>query len=160
MKCRRATVCASLVLMSVLCACGPSVSSPPSTPKEQELTLTLGGFIAGGPTDQKVEGICGLDPAHTTLQCDIYNGLRDWRITEVTVQVVWSPYEAAQVRLFRQRVAIAPLTTAKVNIHLGVQLPPDSQYSSRTGRLPAVRHWSWLVSGARAIHVPESPNSP
>jgi hypothetical protein len=129
------------IFVSVLSAvfffgCSGVVPIPSKAPVEQELKITYGGFLQGGNEQQKIGGACSLDGTHSVLNCDIYNGLPDWQLTELLISIGWSPYSHEDVRDFRQRVSISPLTTVSVNFRLGIQLPKE---------------WSWLIVGAKAI---------
>ncbi len=71
---------------------GPSAQRE-SKRQEQELPLTLGGFLKDGPETEKLDGVCGPDETRNVVSCDVYNGLPAWTITEVTFVVTWSPYK-------------------------------------------------------------------
>jgi hypothetical protein len=140
----------------ILCALVLSACNETSTytytkaPKveEQDLRITFGGFIQGGPQDQKLEGICGPDWTRSEFDCDIYNGLPNWNVTELTLQVNWSPYGDSDHRFYKQRVSISPFTTQKVSITLGTRLPN----SVRVGRT-TIEPWHWLIVGAKGTRA-------
>jgi hypothetical protein len=136
----------TLCLLTSLSACTQTSPKTKEEPREQDLRLTYGGFIYGGPQDQKLDGICGPDWTRNALECDIYNGLPNWKVTEITLRVAWDPYGDDNVRLFRQRVSIPPLTTEKVTVMLGTRLPNDTII----GKQPA-EHWNWLIVAAKAL---------
>jgi hypothetical protein len=121
-------------------------AQPEKAPAEQYLNLTLGGFIKGGNEKQTVDGVCSTDNTRNVLNCDIYNGLPDWKITELGFAVTWKPYSDEDARVFRQRVSIAPLTTASVTFRLGTQLPSIQ------------RDWGWQIVGARGVPAQSEPN--
>jgi hypothetical protein len=109
----------------------------PRKPIERDLQITLGGFVKGGNEQEKIEGTCTPVETGNVLNCDIYNGLAGWRITELVIRITWAPYSAEDVRDFRQRVTITPLTTVPVNLLLGMQLPG--------------MRWGWIVVGAKGV---------
>jgi hypothetical protein len=115
---------------------------------EQNLAITLGGFIQGGNEHQTIDGVCRLDRAHISMTCDIYNGLPQWKITELAIRITWYPYSNDDVRDFRQRVSIPPLTTGTLSFPLGLQLPEDTSIQGRV-----LTHWSWLVASAKGVPV-------
>jgi hypothetical protein len=137
-----------------LCAfsCTPPSQKPvPRPDAEQDLVLTFGGFLQGGDERQKLEGVCGTDQTRNVLSCDIYNGLQGWTVTELTFVITWTPYEEKNKRTFAQRVSIEPLKTEHVDIRLGLQLPPDTQFRNKRG-VPIGQpqnHWAWLIVGAK-----------
>ena len=103
--------------------------------REQNLAITYGGFIEGHPEAGTLHAVCGTtDYTRNELGCDIYNGLRQWNITEVSVLVVWAPYGERDQRLYRVPVSIAPLTTVHESFRLGLQLPADDRIIARNGR--------------------------
>jgi hypothetical protein len=106
-------------------------------PIEQDLQITFGGFMKGGGENEKIEGTRRSIEAGNVLDCDIYNGLPRWRVTEIVIRVSWAPYSAGDVRDFRQHVSITPLTTAALNLRLATQLPGT--------------RWGWLVLSAKSI---------
>ena len=105
--------------------------------REQVLPLTLAGFLKDGPKAEKIEGVCGPNITRNLLNCDIYDGLPAWTITEVTLFVSWWPYKEDN-RRFHVPITIKPLTTQHVTVRLGLQLPPDDVRF----KLPHKR-WSW-----------------
>lgn len=116
-----------------------------SAPAEQDLQITLGGFIQGHPEGGSLAGTCTpTDYTRSEMVCDLYNGIANWNVTP-TIIVVWAPYQDDNKRVYRLPVAIPPLTTQRVTFKLGFQLPPDS--ASRGERLT---HWGWTYGPARA----------
>ncbi len=111
---------------------------------DQDLRITFGGFVGDHPEGGKLEGICGPDDTRSALDCDIYNGLVDWTVTEIVLAVVWSPYEDENKRYVRVSVSIEPLKTERVSVRLGLQLPPDTVLGARP-----MKHWGWQIMGAR-----------
>lgn len=130
----------------VLTGCREAAQQP-LQPPEQDLRIAFGGFLDGGNESQKLEGTCSLDGTRSVLNCDIYNGLPKWQITALVIRVSWAPYSQADMRDFSVRATIQPLTTATVRFKLGKQLPADRILFPGH---PGVRHWAWLVVGARA----------
>jgi hypothetical protein len=116
--------------------------------EEQTLRLTYGGFIQGGPENQRLDGVCGADSNRNAIECDIYNGLPDWNVTELMLRVSWQPYGDNDVRDYRQRVSIAPFTTQKVSVTLGAQLPNDTWIGRER-----ISHWTWMVAGAKGVRA-------
>ena len=116
--------------------------------RDQVLPLTFGGFLKDGPESERVEGMCGLDYTRSLLNCDLYNGLPGWVITEVTLNVTWSPYGDDDIRYFRVPISIKPLTKEHTTVRLGLTLPPDEV--SKIGRsVLTSRHWGWQNVGAK-----------
>jgi hypothetical protein len=103
--------------------------APPAThenvKREQVLPLTLGGFIKDEPEAEKIGGICSTDETRSSLNCDVYNGLPGWTLTELTLAVVWLPHGEDDVRYFQVPIMIKPRTTERIAVRLGRQLPPD-----------------------------------
>lgn len=144
---RLTALCALLVCALVLSGC-TSAKSPPEAPKEHELQVTLGGFLVGGPEDEKVDGICSVASNRTSLSCEVYNGLPQWDLTEITFRVAWRPYDDDHSHLYRQTVHIPSLTTGRVSFSLGTQLPADTVLFKNT---EPISHWTWLVVGAKGV---------
>jgi hypothetical protein len=85
-------ICAWLtVLLIIGCERETAPTQSGSAKREQELPLTFGGFLKGGPEDERLDGVCGPDLSRNVVECDIYNGLPGWRITEITIKVVILP---------------------------------------------------------------------
>src|SRR5712664_1117059 len=69
-------ICAWLtVLLIIGCERETAPTQSGSAKREQELPLTFGGFLKGGPEDERLDGVCGPDPSRNVVECDIYNGL-------------------------------------------------------------------------------------
>ncbi len=113
---------------------------------DQDLRITLGGFVQDHPEGGKLGGGCGPDDTRNVLVCDIYNGLLGWTVTEVLLGVEWSPHGDDDKRFYRVSVSIEPLTTERVSVRLGLQLPPDRQLAPGTR---PIRSWHWLIMNAR-----------
>jgi hypothetical protein len=111
---------------------------------EQDLRITVGGFVEDHPEGGKLAGVCATDNTRNVLNCDIHNGLSDWTVTEITLTLTWAPYGNDNKRYYRVPVSIAPLNTEAVSVRLGLQLPPDDVVGTRT-----MTHWAWLIAGAR-----------
>jgi hypothetical protein len=150
---RHAVLVLTATLVFIFCSCR-SASRPTKAPIEQDLRITVGGFLEGGDEQQKLDGVCGTDDTRNVFNCDIYNGLPNWGITELVIRVVWAPYSAGNVRDFREQVSIPPLTTASLRFRLGTQLPEDTMlFHGRTQQ-----HWEWLVVGAKGIPARSASN--
>ena len=68
--------------------------------------------------------------------------------------VNWLPYTDDDKRYYAQRVAIEPLTTERVSIRLGIQLPEDTRFKFRSGRLgPLETHWGWQIAEAKGHRI-------
>jgi len=130
-----------VVTLLLLVAVSSGCQLPLRTSAEQDIKLTYDGYVENGDKQQRIEGTCSTDDTRTAVNCDLYNGLPDWTITEATIRVTWKPYSVHDVRDFRQRVSISPLTTASTSFRVGHQLPPDWN------------GWVWLVVGAKGIHA-------
>ena len=115
---------------------------------EQDLRITVGGFVEDHPEGGKLEGVCGTDYTRNVLDCDIYNGLLDRTVTEIMLVVVWSPYGDDNKRFYRVRVSIEPLKTEHVSVRLGLQLPADDVV--KPGK---ITHWKFLIASARGYRV-------
>jgi hypothetical protein len=127
-------------LAVALLAVGCQTSQPSAPSHTQELQITLGGFIAGHSESEKVTAVCGITPAHEMLKCDFYNGLPELALTEITVVVVWSPYNDNDKRYFKIPVSLNPLTSEHQEIRLGLLIPQD-------------KHWGWQIVGASGYHI-------
>jgi len=111
---------------------------------DQDLRITLGGYVQGDPEGGQLGGVCEPDNTRNALDCDIYNGLLDWSVTEITLALVWSPYRDDNKRYYRVSVSIEPLKSERLDVRLGLQLPPDDVVGTRTSK-----HWAWQIVGAR-----------
>lgn len=145
MKASRRTTIFLVPLLALAFACVLPASSLAQDKKaEQDLRITFGGFVENHPERGELGGVCGTDNTRNVLNCDIYNGLLDWTVTEITLVVTWSPYESENKRYYRVPVSIEPLKTDRVSVRLGLQLPPDDMVGTRT-----MKHWAWLIANAR-----------
>ncbi len=122
----------------------PASSLAQEKKPEQDLRITFGGFLENHPEGGKLNGVCGTDDTRNVLNCDIYNGLLDWTVTEIILAVIWSPYGDDDKRYYRVHVSIEPLTTERTTVSLGLQLPPDDMVG---------HHWHWLIASARGYRV-------
>ena len=145
-------------LMVFGCQATPISEKPKvAPPKEQELPITVGGFIENHPERGTLNGVCGTDVTRNVLNCDIYNGLLDWTVTEITLGVTWAPDNDNDKRYYREGVSIESLKTSQVSIRLGLQLPLDDVVR-RPNRSPiTLTHWSWLITGAKGMPRPAAP---
>ena len=146
-------VVAGMLLLMVACdGASPPAANPSTAPHpqaEQDLPITLGGFIHNGPEDQKLDGQCGTNITRDALQCDVHNGLMPWNITELTFQVIRNSDPETEHHYYRERVSIGSLQTETVNIKLGIQLPADTRYTISKGKPIVSSHWNWLIVGAK-----------
>ncbi len=126
-------------------------------PKDQELPITVGGFIENHPERGTLNGVCGTDATRNVLNCDIYNGLLDWTVTEITLGVTWAPYNDDDKRYYRESVSIESMKTSQVSIRLGLQLPLDDVIRRRNRAPVTMNHWSWLITGAKGLPRPAAP---
>jgi len=138
---------AVIVLASFGCGNQSAPATHENVKPELVLPLTLGGFLKDGPEYERLGGVCAPDDARTLLNCDIYNGLPGWTITEVTLFVSWLPY--ADVRHYQVPILIKPQTAEHVTVRLGLQLPPDDFSKLPHGRVTRHQRWSWQVEGAK-----------
>lgn len=140
---------ASLVLSALSCN-PPNRDSQTRQDNDSDLRITFGGFREGHPDEGKLGGVCSPDLTRNILDCDIYNGLEGWTVTEVTVLITWAPPNEDNKRNFVERVSIAPLTSERVSIRLGLQLPDDTQLIVRGRPLgKPVSHWGWQIVSAK-----------
>ena len=116
--------------------------------REQVLPLTFGGFLKDGPKAEKIYGVCGADDTRNLLNCDIYNGLPGWTVTEVTLVVLLAPYGDGDSRYYQVPIIIKPRTTEHVAVRLGLHLPPD-YFRESDGKVSAFARWSWDIEGAK-----------
>jgi hypothetical protein len=137
------------VLASSGCANQAAPTPHESLTQEQVLPLTFGGFLKDGPEAEQVQGVCGTDDTRNLLNCDIYNGLPGWTITEVTLVITWSPYEKENVRYYQVPIVIEPRTTEHVTVRLGLQLPPDDILKLPRGKVARSSRWHWQNAGAK-----------
>jgi hypothetical protein len=142
-----------LVMLSLLllaCDDSPRASSAKPEPEpEQDLAITFGGFIQNGPEDQLLDGQCSANLSRDVLQCDIHNGLMKWNVTEITFQVIRTGDPDNEHHYYRERASIASLQTETITIKLGMQLPADTYFKMRNGEVKNMRHWQWLIVGAK-----------
>ena len=140
-------VASILVVLLILC-CARTASPPEKAlQQEQELQITLGGFIADHPEGGALDGVCGLtDYTRNEISCDIYNGLSHWKLTQVTIIVTWYPYEDGDRRDYRLPASLAPLTTE--TFRLGLQLRPDDTLGGHR-----IQHWGWTYGPVRGYRV-------
>lgn len=124
---------------------------PKDSPQEQDLRITLGGFIENHPERGALGGVCGTDTTRNVLNCDIYNGLLDWAVTEITLVVTWLPYDDNNKRYYREPVSIGSLKTSPVSVRLGLQLPLADVVKRRNGAPTTMKHWAWAIVGAKGL---------
>jgi hypothetical protein len=124
-----------------------------SVKREQVLPLTLGGFLKDGTETEQVKGVCGTDSTRNLLNCDIYNGLPGWTITEVTLAVTCYPYEENSARYYQAPNIIKPRTAEHVSVRLGLQLPLDDVLTLPHGKVKARKLWAWQIVGAKGYPV-------
>lgn len=143
------------LLLGLSLACNDSRSSAaiPKSRREEDLTITFGGFLQNGPEDQRLDGRCTPNPARDILQCDVHNGLEKWHVTEVTFQVVRPGDKDDDRHYYRERVSIEPLETETASFKLGMQLPADTYIPARGGSKQSVGHWDWLIVGAKGQRI-------
>jgi hypothetical protein len=153
---KRDTLAVALMVSAIIgCQAPTKTTESPPEPRNQEqvLSLTAGGFIENHPERGAVQGLCTADPTRTVLNCDIYNGISDWTLTEITLGVTWYPYDDEDKRYFHEKTSISPMTTAQVHIRLGLELPLDDSMKRKTGPPVNINHWAWLIVGAKGLHV-------
>lgn len=139
-------VLAVMILILLLSSCDELKHSIDRTPSEQDLQITLGGFIEGHPEEGTLAGTCTPnDYKRSELICDLYNGLSNWNITEATIIVVWSPYTDENKRAYRVPATIPSLATRQIKFKLGLQLPPDGAKGDLN-----LKHWGWTYGPVRA----------
>ena len=124
---------------------------PKDSAQQQDLRITLGGFIENHPERGVLGGVCGTDTTRNVLNCDIYNGLLDWTVTEITLMVGWLPYKDNDKRYYREPVSIESLKTSPVSVRLGLQLPLDTVVELRNRPPITSKHWRWLFVGAKGL---------
>jgi hypothetical protein len=128
----------ALALAIACCGCEPQPTHPTEpVQSDQQLPLTLGGFVLGGAENERVQGVCYLGTGREVLECDMYNGLTKWTLTELTIVVTWFPYNDDDKRYYRTPVVVEPLTTSRITARLGLVLPREKS------------KWAWQTVGAR-----------
>jgi hypothetical protein len=137
------------ILASFGCSNQTAPAPHESVKQEQPLPLTFGGFLKDGPEAERVGGVCGTDYTRNLLNCDIYNGLPGWIITEITLVVTWAPYEKNDSRYYQIPIIIEPRMTEHVTLRLGLRLPPDDVFKLPHGKVQTSSHWHWQTVGAR-----------
>ena len=112
-------------------------------------------FREGHPDEGTLDGVCTPDMTRTVMNCDIYNGIAGWAVSEVTFVVTWSPYNEDDKRYYSEHVSIDPQKTERVPLRLGLQLPLDSQLRNNRGLPigPPMKHWGWSLVGAKGHQV-------
>lgn len=155
MRCSSIVLAGVLLLLTLACdeTKSPASNPIPKPQIEQNLTITLGGFIENGPEDQLLDGQCRPNLTRDVLQCDIHNGLIPWNITEITFQVIRTGDPENEHHYYRERVSIASLQTATVTIKLAMQLPADTRLTFRGRQTSTMTHWEWLIVGAKGIAI-------
>jgi len=148
---RRSFLITVFTLTFSLCSCDQLQQPKLKQENDLDLHLTLGGFREGHPDDGTLDGVCTLNISRTAMDCDVYNGISGWIVTEVTLVVTWSPYTHNDKRFYSERVSIAPLKTERISIKLGLQLPPDDQLRNKRSAPigPPLQHWEWSLVGAK-----------
>jgi hypothetical protein len=144
-KVKIATVVLS-IFASFGCGDRNILSTDQEAKREQALPLTFGGFLKDGPEADRVSGVCGTDDTRDLLTCDLYNGLPEWTITEITLVVTLSPYGKDDARYYQVPTLIKPRTTEHVTVRLGLLLPTDL---SNLPQSKPIQRWNWLVAGAK-----------
>jgi hypothetical protein len=132
-------------------SCSPDTVKPsPQAPKDEDLGLTLGGFREGRPDEGELNGICTGDSTRTVLNCDVYNGLKGWTVSEFTLMITWYPYKDDDKRSYAEHVSIEPMETNRASIKLGLQLPSDTQLIVRGRPFGKPQtHWGWSIVSAK-----------
>ena len=142
-----------LSALTILASVGCEKQSAPAihenVRREQVLPLTFGGFLKDGSETEKIGGVCGTDDTRILLNCDIYNGLSGWTISEVTLDVIRVASEGDSARRYNVPITIKPLTTEHVTVRLGLQLPPDTVFKSPHGKVTTRQRWAWQSVGAK-----------
>jgi hypothetical protein len=136
-------------LASVACRNQTASTQRQAEGAEQVLPLTYGGFLKGGPENEKLDDVCSTDSTRNLLDCDIYNGLPGWTITEVTLAVTWDPYGVDDLRYFKVPVTIPPKTTQHVSLRVGVQLPTDEVVKVPHREPQTTKRWGWHTVRAK-----------
>lgn len=151
------TSLAAACLVCTLLGCDTTQLSekPTASPKAQDLAITLGGFIENHPEGGTLGGTCVPEQMRSVLKCDVYNGLQNWTLTEITLVVTWLPYNQDDKRYHRETVSIEPLQTEQVSIRLGLQLPADDVIRLRKGPPIISKHWGWTYAGAKGLPRPQ-----
>src|ERR1700693_114408 len=148
---RRPDLVALLLLALSACSCDQLQEPKAKQEGDPDLRITLGGFREGHPDEGSLDGVCTPDVARTVMDCDIYNGIVGWTVSEVTLVVTWSPYNEGDKRYYSEHVSLDPQKTQRVTIRLGLQLPLDTQLRNKSGA-PIGRpskHWGWSLVGAK-----------
>jgi hypothetical protein len=151
----RKLILATLLSFAFSAASCDQLEQTKSAVNDSDLRLTLGGYREGHPEEGELNGVCTPNVARTSMDCDIYNGLAGWSISEVTIVVTWSPYGEDDKRYYSERVSIEPQKTQRIAILLGLQLPIDTQIRNRNG-VPIGRpsqHWGWNLVAAKGHPV-------
>jgi hypothetical protein len=144
---KHGTVCLTIALM-LASGCSKQTPEAPQPPAEQVLPITLGGFLQGGDERQTLDGVCRTDATRSLLTCDIYNGLLQWKITELDIRISWYPYSDNKVRDYRQKVSIPPLNTGTFTFRLGLTLPEEANLHGHLSKT-----WHWLIASAKGVHL-------
>jgi hypothetical protein len=146
--------CAGLIVLVIIGCAKQTASTQGDRPKpEQDLPLTFGGFLQGGPQEERLTGVCTPDLAREVLNCDVYNGLPAWKISEITIVVTWSPYNQEDKRSFRVPTAITPMTTEHCAVRLGLQLPEDEWLTRNRRPQDRLNKWGWQIMGAKGYRI-------
>ena len=141
------------VIFFVLSASSCDQLQDPKVKQEDDpdLRITLGGFREGHPDEGTLDGVCTPDTTRTVMDCDIYNGIAGWAVSEVTLVATWSPYNQDDKRYYSEHVSIEPQKTERLGIKLGLQLPLDTQFRNKRDLPigPPMKHWGWSLVGAK-----------
>jgi hypothetical protein len=161
--CRFLALIHGVLCIAILTACTtpqPVHSSTLQQPEQKLLINLRGQAVLPSPTGNpergepqgELGGRCGPDASRTELTCDIYNGLEQWNLSEVTIVAVYAPYAEENSRVYRVPISIAPLTTTRTTIKLGLQLPADTVVRSK-GKIDRIGHWQWSFGAAQGHRV-------
>ncbi len=145
----------ALFLSLAASSCDQPRQTQPKQESDVDLRLTFGGLREGHQDEGELSGICTPDVTRTSMDCDIYNGIAGWSVSEVTVVVTWSPYKDDDRRYYSQRVSIDPQRTERVTVRLGLQLPLDTQLRNKKGLAigPPSKHWGWNLVAAKGHEI-------
>lgn len=143
---------ALVILLASACSKPPG----PTAIVDQDLLLTMGGFMRDNADAGTLTGECRAGSNRQTLECEIYNGIQGWTVTQVSLQVEWAPALGGSTRLYRVPAEIKPFTSQKCTATVESPLPADTGMPSAES--PAAnRRWSWSIVGARGYRAQRQP---
>lgn len=141
-------LCSLAVLGLALCGCNEPLKATNAEHRTEVLKINpFSGGIVDDPTGGTIDALCHPLSGGTELQCDVYNGLQKWHLSEVEFSIIADMREHDEpARRIRVAIHAPPLSSGKVDFVLGTKLAPDT-FGPKGERF---EHWAFAVTGAKA----------